>query len=255
MALPCRTCSADARMTLRRCWSRRATRRRCGDAARLRRGGRRVLSRLTASTLSASSSGSRPSPPGSRRGRARAGLRSPPRSSCSLLAAAFLGPVIGGVAAVIAELAATLRIKTRWCAVVLHEPPAAVVPAVVAGGHRSVRWLAAGRPAPASTSRSRSPASSRCCSSFVMFAPLRRLVFPTAEQFGLRTLLEFLPSAGLSILVVVAGVGITLKVGNAGIAFALVGGVRVLLHGAPARAVAQAGRAVRRRCPGACWPA
>ena len=37
----------------------------------------------------------------------------------------------------------------------------------------------------------------------------------------MRTLLEFLPSAGLSILVVLAGVGITLKIGNAGIAFAL----------------------------------
>ena len=40
-------------------------------------------------------------------------------------------------------------------------------------------------------------------------------------QFGLRTLIEFLPSGVLSVLVAVAGVGITLKVGNAGIAFAL----------------------------------
>ena len=38
---------------------------------------------------------------------------------------------------------------------------------------------------------------------------------------GWSTLVAFLPSAGLSILVAVAGVGIKLKVGNAGIAFAL----------------------------------
>jgi putative nucleotidyltransferase with HDIG domain len=54
-----------------------------------------------------------------------------------------------------------------------------------------------------------------------MFAALRRLVFPSADQFGMGTLLEFVPGGVLSILLAVAGVGITLKVGNAGIAFAL----------------------------------
>ncbi len=57
--------------------------------------------------------------------------------------------------------------------------------------------------------------------SFAMFSSLRRLVFPSAEQYGLHALVAFLPSAGLSILVVVAGVSIKLQVGNAGIAFAL----------------------------------
>src|ERR1039458_4445881 len=57
--------------------------------------------------------------------------------------------------------------------------------------------------------------------SFVTFVGTRRLVFPEATQFGWRTLLEFLPGAALSLMLVVAGVGITFKVGNAGIAFAL----------------------------------
>ena len=63
--------------------------------------------------------------------------------------------------------------------------------------------------------------SSQSSLSFTVVAVLRRLVFPDAEQFGLRTLLEFLPSEGLSILVRWPASAITLKVGNAGIAFAL----------------------------------
>ena len=57
--------------------------------------------------------------------------------------------------------------------------------------------------------------------SFGMFSGLRRLAFPSAEQYGWRTLLEFLPSGGLSLLVALAGVSVVFKVGNAGIAFAL----------------------------------
>jgi putative nucleotidyltransferase with HDIG domain len=57
--------------------------------------------------------------------------------------------------------------------------------------------------------------------SFVLVSFLRRLVSPDADQFEFAALVSFLPSAGLSILVALAGVGIQLEVGNAGIAFAL----------------------------------
>jgi putative nucleotidyltransferase with HDIG domain len=58
---------------------------------------------------------------------------------------------------------------------------------------------------------------------FAMAATLHRMVVPDGDQFDLKTLIDFLPSAGLSILVTVAGVSITLKVGDGGIAFALAG--------------------------------
>jgi putative nucleotidyltransferase with HDIG domain len=45
--------------------------------------------------------------------------------------------------------------------------------------------------------------------------------FPDLEQFGVETFVEDLPSIALNVLLVVAGAGITLEIGNAGIAFAL----------------------------------
>jgi putative nucleotidyltransferase with HDIG domain len=57
--------------------------------------------------------------------------------------------------------------------------------------------------------------------SFVIFVLLRRLVSPDLEQFGIATFLEAVPSTLLNILLVVIGAGITVKLGNAGIAFAL----------------------------------
>ncbi|MGO9961182.1 MAG: HD-GYP domain-containing protein [Solirubrobacteraceae bacterium] len=137
-----------------------------------------------------------------------------------VLAAAFLGPTSAAAAAVIAELTAAVRMKTSGRAVVFINLPANVVPAVVAA--IIVRGLAA-KPADDASFYLAVTLAGVCALSlsFGMFAVLRRLVLPSAEQFGLRTLLDFAPSGGLSILVAVAGVGITLKVGNAGIAFAL----------------------------------
>jgi putative nucleotidyltransferase with HDIG domain len=138
----------------------------------------------------------------------------------AVLAAAFLGPASAASAAVIAELTATLRMRTPWRLVVYTNlPPAmisAVVPAVIiraVGGSPADTvgfYLAVAL-----------AASVSLIVSFAVFSSLRRLALPTAEQFGLRTLVEFLPSGGLSILLALAGVGITLKVGNAGIAFSL----------------------------------
>jgi len=57
--------------------------------------------------------------------------------------------------------------------------------------------------------------------SFIIFASLRRLFLPHLEQVGPREFLGFVPSAALNIAVVLAGAGITVEVGYAGIAFAL----------------------------------
>ncbi len=137
-----------------------------------------------------------------------------------VLAAAFLGPVSAVAAAVIAELTATVMMKTRWQTVAFTNLPPAILAAAAmatiiqglyaaptdgAGFYLAVVLAAA----------------AGLIISFAMFSVLRRLVFPSTQQFGLGALISFLPSAGLSILVAVAGVGITLKIGNAGIAFAL----------------------------------
>ena len=139
-----------------------------------------------------------------------------------VLAAAFLGPLSATIAAVIAEVAATLTMRTRWRAFLYGNLPPAVVPAVVAA---VIVSSLTSKPADNVTFYVAVALAGAVALvlSFTMFAGLRRLVFPDAEQYGWRTLLEFLPSGALSLLVVLAGVGITLKVGNAGIAFALAG--------------------------------
>jgi putative nucleotidyltransferase with HDIG domain len=57
--------------------------------------------------------------------------------------------------------------------------------------------------------------------SYVIFVLLRRVVSPDLEQFGAKTFVDHLPSTLLNVALVVAGAGITVKLGNAGIAFAL----------------------------------
>lgn len=137
-----------------------------------------------------------------------------------VLAAAFLGPASAAIAAVIAELTAAIRLKTRRRLVLLNNLPGAILPAVAAAV--VIRGLS-----PTSTDNATFyiavvlGGATVLLLSFAMVAGLRRLVFSSAEQYGLHTLVEFLPSAGLSILVVVAGVSIKFKLGNGGIAFAL----------------------------------
>jgi putative nucleotidyltransferase with HDIG domain len=139
-----------------------------------------------------------------------------------VLAAAFLGPASATAVAVIAELAATAAMRTRWRAVLYNNLPPAMVPAAAAA---AIIGALTSRPndAFAFYLAVAVAGAAALVLSFVMFAVLRRLVFPDAEQYGLRTLVEFLPGGGLSLLVVLAGVGITFKVGTAGIAFALAG--------------------------------
>ena len=138
------------------------------------------------------------------------------------LAAAFLGPASAAGAAVLAELTATVVMRTKWRVVLYTNLPTAVTCAVAS----AVVIRALGVQPADTASFYLAVALAGTVSlllSFVMFSGLRRLAFPSAEQYGWRTLLEFLPSGGLSLLVVLAGVAVTLKVGNAGIAFALAG--------------------------------
>jgi putative nucleotidyltransferase with HDIG domain len=140
----------------------------------------------------------------------------------TVLSAAFLGPASAAAAAIITELTATVMLKTRWRAMLLTNLPAAVAPAVIAA--ILIRSLAA-KPADDAAFYLAVILAGAVAwlLSFVWFSTQRRLVDPSAEQYGLGTFIQFLPSAGLSILVVVAGVSITLKVGYGGIAFALAG--------------------------------
>jgi putative nucleotidyltransferase with HDIG domain len=136
------------------------------------------------------------------------------------LAAAFLGPASAAIAAVVTELSATLRSKTRWRTVIYTNLPPAVlygvVPAFIIRGLTSRPGDNVGFYLSVALA-----GAAALLVSFVSFALLRRLTYPSADQFGLDKLMGDLPSAGLSILIAVAGVGITLKLGNDGIAFAL----------------------------------
>ncbi len=138
----------------------------------------------------------------------------------ALLAAALLGPRSAIAAAVLTEVAATARLRTRPRAVLFANLPVALASTLLAAlilqalapspGDRMSFYVIVAVSGVAALSLS-----------FVMFAVLGRVWVSSEERFGLSTLLEFLPSAGLSILVVLAGVSITLKIGTGGIAFAL----------------------------------
>jgi putative nucleotidyltransferase with HDIG domain len=137
-----------------------------------------------------------------------------------VLAAAFLGPVSAAVAAVICELAAAAKLRTQVRWVVLINLPTTLIGAILSA--LLIKALVS------------SPVASLgfylavalgalvlFVLSFAIFSSLRRVFNPTAEQFGVGVLIEALPSAGLSILLAIVGVSITLEVGDPGIAFAL----------------------------------
>jgi putative nucleotidyltransferase with HDIG domain len=138
------------------------------------------------------------------------------------LAATFLGPVSGGVAAIISELCSTIRQRTKLRTALLINMPACVFPAVVEG--RVIRGLF---DKPTNTAAFYIAVTLATIIgyflSFAMFALLRAVNKPDAERIPLKVLLDSLPSAALSIALTIAGVAITLVVGNAGIAFALAG--------------------------------
>jgi putative nucleotidyltransferase with HDIG domain len=136
------------------------------------------------------------------------------------LAAVFLGARSAAAAAVLSEITAAIRLRTRLRSVVVINLPAAVIPAIAAAvtahaitSHRDdsasfyVAVLAA--------------AVLANTLSFAIMATLRRVCYPSWSQIGPRAFLEALPSIALNVLLVVAGAGITVKLGNAGITFAL----------------------------------
>jgi putative nucleotidyltransferase with HDIG domain len=137
-----------------------------------------------------------------------------------VLAAAFLGPASACAAVIISELASSARLKTPLRTIVLINLPAGLIPAAAIGlliralvnpptdtvGFYLVLGLAA---------------SAAYALSFVVFASCRRALRPNAPPVGLGEFTESLPGAGLSVLLVLAGASIYLKVGLRGIAFAL----------------------------------
>ncbi len=136
------------------------------------------------------------------------------------LAAVFLGARSAAAAAVLSEITASVRLKTRFRSAVLVNLPAAVLPAIAAAliahaitSHRDDSasfYLAVLAAAVVANTLS-----------FAIMATLRRVYYPSWSQIGPRAFLEALPSIALNVLLVVAGAGITVKLGNAGIAFAL----------------------------------
>jgi putative nucleotidyltransferase with HDIG domain len=136
------------------------------------------------------------------------------------LAAVFLGARSAAAAALISEITAAVRLHTRLRSVVLVNLPAAVIPAIASA--LTAEAITTHRGDSASFYLSvLAAAIVGITLSFAIFATLRRAFFPTWTQFGLRTFLEDLPSTALNVLLVVAGAGITVKLGSAGIAFAL----------------------------------
>ncbi len=138
------------------------------------------------------------------------------------LAAAFLGPASGAIAATISELGSSIRLRTSPRSAILLNLPAGIVPAVVEGS--AIRALFA---EPVNTPAFYIAVTLATIAgyiiSFEVFALLRAVNKPEAERIPLKVLLDSLPSAALSIALTIAGVAITLVVGDAGIAFALAG--------------------------------
>jgi putative nucleotidyltransferase with HDIG domain len=138
------------------------------------------------------------------------------------LAAAFLGPASGAIAATISELGSSIRLRTSPRSAILLNLPAGVVPAVVEGF--VIRALF---DQPVNTPGFYIAVTLATIIgyviSFEVFALLRAVNKPEAERIPLKVLVDSLPSAALSIGLTITGVAITLVVGDAGIAFALAG--------------------------------
>ena len=136
------------------------------------------------------------------------------------LAAAFLGPASAAIAAAITELTAALALRTPVRVVLATNLPACIVPAIAEGllihaiawppSDTLVFYVVVGL-----------AASIGYVVSFVVFEGLRRLGNLEFSGAGLAALAASLPSVAISVALTVAGVAITLQVGNAGIAFAL----------------------------------
>lgn len=139
----------------------------------------------------------------------------------TVLAAGFLGPASAVAAALVSELAAAARVRTRPRIVLFVNLPASLVPAAVAG-----LVVVALTTRPTDTlgfyATITLAATVDFSLSFGIWTAIRRVVQPAAEQFGIATFIQSLPSAGLGVLLAVAGASIYIKVGLRGVVFALV---------------------------------
>jgi putative nucleotidyltransferase with HDIG domain len=151
-----------------------------------------------------------------------AGSRDAPSVSAAfivtVLAAAFLGPASACATAIIAELAATVRLRTPLRSVLLINLPASVVPAALVGilmravlphGDTAGFYLLLAGATIGAYSLS-----------FVIFAASCDVFMP-GESVGFSEFVQSLPGMALNVLLVLAGASIYLKVGLRGIAFAL----------------------------------
>jgi putative nucleotidyltransferase with HDIG domain len=137
-----------------------------------------------------------------------------------VLAGVFLGPRSAAVAAALSEVAAAVMLRTRLRSVVFVNLPANVLPALA--GSLVSRAIASHPESTVTFYVAVGVASLIAISlNFSIWASLRRIIFPAWPQFGVRAFVSDFPSTVLNILLVVAGAGITVKLGNAGIAFAI----------------------------------
>jgi putative nucleotidyltransferase with HDIG domain len=135
------------------------------------------------------------------------------------LASVFLGARSAVCVAVLTELTAAAMLRTRARLIVLNLP-AAVVPAITAA---LVARAIAGAPANSFIFYVAVAVAAflEISLNFVIFAGLRRAFLPELDQFGPRAFIEHAPTLTLNVFLIVAGASITLKLGTAGIAFAL----------------------------------
>src|SRR5579875_863630 len=130
-----------------------------------------------------------------------------------VLAGAFLGPRSAISAAVISELAASARMRTRPRATLLCNLPATILPAIASalvvsalagtgGHHHALFFLAVGCGAVLAMTLS-----------FALFATLRRLALPELTQFGAADFARDVPNIVLNLLVAVAGAALAVTLG------------------------------------------
>ncbi|MGH2908027.1 MAG: HD-GYP domain-containing protein [Solirubrobacteraceae bacterium] len=136
------------------------------------------------------------------------------------LAAATLGPLTAGVVAAVAELCVAIRYRDPPVAVLAVNLPACVLPAVGEGILiRAVAWPPVS--APSFYLAVAIAGFAGYVVSFPIAVGLARAFAPDKERPPARVMLDALPSTAISVALVLAGVGIELKIGPAGIAFAL----------------------------------
>ncbi|MFZ0387444.1 MAG: HD domain-containing phosphohydrolase [Solirubrobacteraceae bacterium] len=136
------------------------------------------------------------------------------------LAATFLGPASAAIAAAISELCASVKQRSNYRSALFINLPSAIVPAVIGGAVVRALFVE-----PENTAGFYVAAALVTIVgygiNFALYTWLRRLNRPEAPPVSLEVLVESLPSAALSVTLAIAGIAITLVVGDAGIAFAL----------------------------------